>query len=144
MVRCYQLQPTAKIFESEWNVIHAAMILTHCDLVMSNGVKDLGKHWIRYSLLLEVTKPLHEPILTYHRWGPVVFTWDRGCNLAGNTQCINHFLHCLSKLQAKNDYCISLRGQWVTLFYEIYVYIDTQILPHHSQVTPYDDREMGQ
>ena len=62
------------------------MILTHCDLVMSNGVKDLGKHWIRYNLLLEGTKPLHEPILTYHQRGPVAFTWDRGCNLAGNNQ----------------------------------------------------------
>ena len=40
--------------------------LTHCGLVTPYSDIDLGQHWLRYGLLPEGTKPLPEPILTYH------------------------------------------------------------------------------
>ena len=39
----------------------------HCGLVTPNGDKNLGQHWPRYGLLPDGTKPLPEPMLTYHQ-----------------------------------------------------------------------------
>ena len=51
----------------------SAIVITHCDLVTPYGEIDLS--WTNVdsgnSLLLDDTKPLPEPMLTNHQWGPV-------------------------------------------------------------------------
>ena len=38
---------------------------------------DLGQH---VKLLPDSTKPLPEPLSTYHQWGSVAFSWDQFCS----------------------------------------------------------------
>ena len=40
--------------------------LTWCGLVTPNG--DIDQHWLRWCLLPDGTKPLPEPMFTYHQW----------------------------------------------------------------------------
>ena len=47
--------------------------LIHCDQATQYGDIDLGQHWLRYQhwprkwLVPDGTKPLPEPMLTYHQ-----------------------------------------------------------------------------
>ena len=48
--------------------------MTHCGLVMPYGDRDRGNIGSGNGLLPDGTKPLPEPMLTYHQWSFVVFT----------------------------------------------------------------------
>ena len=41
--------------------------LTHCGLVTPYGDINLGPHWLSNGLLPDGSKPLPEPILTFHQ-----------------------------------------------------------------------------
>ena len=47
--------------------------LTHCSLVTPYGVMKLDQHWSTLTNMPDGTKPLSEPMLIYHQWGPVIF-----------------------------------------------------------------------
>ena len=49
--------------------------LTHCVLVMPYGQIKWVNIGSGNGLVPDGTKPLPEPMLTYHQWGPVTFTW---------------------------------------------------------------------
>ena len=61
-------------------------------------------------LLPDGTKPLPEPMLTYHHWDTVTFIW---CQFLKRTPAINHlnlFENYLYKIAFKSP-----RGRWVTI-----------------------------
>ena len=43
------------------------------------GKIGLGQYWLRLrnGLLPNGTEPLPKPLLTYHQWGLVIFTWEQ-------------------------------------------------------------------
>ena len=51
--------------------------LTHCGLVMPYGDIDLVNIGLDNGLLPDGTKPLLEPLLTYHQCGSVMFIWGQ-------------------------------------------------------------------
>ena len=51
--------------------------LTHCGLVTPHGDVDLEQGWLIRWFAACDTKSLTESMLTYHRWGPVTFSWGQ-------------------------------------------------------------------
>ena len=62
-----------------WCIDMSLMWITHCVLVMSYGILNLSLINIALcdGLLPGNTKPLPEPMLMSHQWGPVAFTWGQ-------------------------------------------------------------------
>ena len=82
--------------------------LTLSGLVMPEGDRDLGQHWLRWWLVAWRTKPLPEPMLTDHQGSPVTFIFGQFHN-----RCLNHqSLKSSWKLHYKLSFKYP-RGHWV-------------------------------
>ena len=80
---CVIFQWRLRLISISWTVFELAIgkiahpseihLKPHWGLVTLFGDKDLGQHWLRYSLLPDGIKPLPEPMLTDHQEGLVAF-----------------------------------------------------------------------
>ena len=96
-----------------------AQIFKTCDWQATLITKFMGQHGARLGangLLPESTKPLVEPMLTYHVWGPLAFNRERVIFTLIHRPSIPTF--CL-----KFTYAIRAtfpRGQWVNKWLNIF------------------------
>ena len=82
--------------------------LTHCGLVAPYADIDMGQPGSGNGLLPDGTKPLPEPMLTYHKWGPVKITWGQFHNGRLSHQSVKLAWKLISVISFKFP-----RGQWV-------------------------------
>ena len=78
--------------------------LTHCGLVTEIWV-NIGSG---NGLLPDGTKPLPEPMLTYHQWGPKTFTWKKFHERCPKHQSLKWTWKTINQTLLKSP-----RGQWV-------------------------------
>ena len=102
---------------SVWSTYEHTWYVTIGGLVTPN--EDCGQHWFRQWIInwllldmnrlssLDGTKPLLDPLLTYHQWCIVAFTWG----------AISHEMPKKSIL----DITTPARGQWAKLYKKVYV-----------------------
>ena len=58
-------------------VMFIFIVLINCGLVRPYNDRDLDQHWLSNVYVPGGTKSLTEPMLAYHHWGLLTFTWGQ-------------------------------------------------------------------
>ena len=101
--RCHCSSTLVSKFNWCWFNLYSSTMgssLVYCGLVMQYDIESLVNAGAGDGLVPDGTKPLPEPMLKFHRWGLLSFTWG---NFTGHSQHIYPWYEFESNLRLQLD-----------------------------------------